>query len=91
MPEALRACASCTWWQRSGPKLANASRDPSASPMLGVCHFNPPVVVNADSAFPVPLAPETHETWFCSRWQNCDGGAGGGERTVVAFKPKEAA
>lgn len=76
-------CSGCAWWKRAGPKLANAARDPSASARVGICHFNPPVVVQADAAFPVPLAPETHETWFCSRWRDRSGGGGGGESNVI--------
>ena len=86
-------CATCLWWKRAAPRLANALRDPSASTQVGTCQLNPPVVVQGNAAFPVALFPETHETRFCGYW--CDeagsGGPDDGERTVVPFKPREAA
>ncbi|MDQ0249213.1 hypothetical protein J2W22_001260 [Sphingomonas kyeonggiensis] len=86
-----RTCAACAWWKRSAPKLANALRDPSASEVVGVCHLNPPVVVQGNAAFPVTLYPETHESRFCGSWRDASDGPTGGARTVVEFKPREAA
>lgn len=93
MPDTDHACATCVWWKRAAPKLANALHDPSASPQVGTCHLNPPVVVQGNSAFPVTLFPETHETRFCGHWSDTEhlGGPDDGERTVVPFKPREAA
>lgn len=93
MIDPAHTCATCIWWKRSAPKLACAIRDPSASAKVGICHLNPPVVVQAVSAFPVTVFPETHESRFCGYWTEVDnfGGPGGGERKVVPFKQREAA
>lgn len=87
-----RICATCAWWTRSGPKLANATRDPSAGPELGVCQINPPVVVQGAGRFPVPMYPETHESRFCSRWASAEAGddPDDGERNVFLIQRKAA-
>lgn len=79
------SCATCIWWQRSAPKLANAKRDPAAGLHNGICQSRPPIVVSF-SPFPLTLFPETHESRFCGEWEgrSVNGGDGDGER-VIAF------
>lgn len=76
-----RTCATCQWWERKGPRLANAVRDPSAHNDTGTCQAHAPMVVQA-TAFPVSLFPVTHETRFCGEWQGVDEGGGGGEKVA---------
>lgn len=81
-----RNCASCHWWSRMGPRLANASRDPSASGDCGTCQVHAPVVVPGDGSFPVSMFPVTHESRFCGDWRlGREGGSGpdGGERVMI--------
>ncbi|WP_242186557.1 hypothetical protein [Sphingomonas sp. CARO-RG-8B-R24-01] len=81
-----QSCATCGWWERCGPKLANATRDPSSGYDLGTCQLHAPVVIQGDAPFPVSMFPQTHESRFCGDWEARQGGGGGdgGER-IVAF------
>ncbi|MEH3122416.1 MAG: hypothetical protein PGN16_10640 [Sphingomonas phyllosphaerae] len=79
-----RRCATCTWWQRMGPRLANASRDPSASFEEGTCQAHAPVV-QAAQTFPVSVFPVTHEDRFCGDWKARDGGGPDGDERIIAF------
>lgn len=85
-------CATCVWWTRSAPKLANAIRDPSAAFELGTCQVNPPVVVQGSGSFPVPMYPETHESRFCGRWAPTEGSddPDDGERNIILLRRKAA-
>jgi hypothetical protein len=81
-----RTCATCAWWQRRGPKLANASRDPSAASDEGTCQRRAPVIVHDPRSFPVTMFPVVLEHRFCGDWRAKHEGDGpdDGER-VVAF------
>ena len=89
-----RRCATCRFWNRQGPQIANAIRDPRAPSDEGTCEAHTPVLVlvaagsegTATARWPVPLFPRTHETRGCGEWEPAQGGGGGddGER-VVAF------
>lgn len=80
-----QTCATCIWWERQGPRLANAVRDPSASPATGTCQVRAPVVVQG-GGFPVTLFPVTHESRFCGEWEGLDeGGDGDGGERVITF------
>jgi hypothetical protein len=80
-----RTCATCGFWHRMGPRLANATRDPLASQAIGTCQRHAPTV--ADYAhIPASIFPETHESRFCGDWQRRpEGGGGDGGERVVAF------
>ncbi len=82
-----RTCATCFWWQRSAPKLANAKRDPSARTDVGICQLRAPVVVQVSGGFAVSLYPETHESRFCADWKERPPTTG----QVLPFNPKGAA
>ena len=84
MADLNRTCAGCAWWERSAPKLANATRDPSASAYVGVCQRHAPVVVQVSGGFAVSLYPETHETRFCGDWRERENTTA----EVLPFKPK---
>lgn len=79
-----KVCATCAWWVRKGPRLAEATRDPSAAADTGTCQAHAPVVLQGNTPFPVPLFPTTHESRFCGEWAPAAGGGGGGE-TVIPF------
>lgn len=82
-----QTCATCIWWERQGPRLANASRDPSAAVDVGTCQSRSPVVIQGNSPFPVSLFPTTHESRFCGEWEGVgDTDDGGGGETVVPFR-----
>lgn len=87
-------CGDCLYWQRCGPKLANATRDPSSAVDVGTCQARSPVVVQADGPFPVSMFPQTHESRMCGEWVSLedddDGGPGGGPR-VIAFSSQRIA
>ena len=82
-------CGDCLWWQRCGPKLANATRDPSSPADVGSCQARSPVVVQGDGPFPVSMFPQTHESRMCGEWVSSededDGGPHGGGQRVIAF------
>lgn len=81
-----QTCATCIWWERMAPRLANAARDPSARYEVGTCQARSPVVIQGNSPFPVSMFPETHESRFCGDWEgegDFDDGDGG-ER-IIAF------
>lgn len=79
-------CSTCIWWERMGPKLANAVRDPSASEQVGTCQVRAPIVVQGNSPFPVSMFPETHESRFCGDWEGLgDYDDGDGGERVVPF------
>jgi hypothetical protein len=81
-----RNCASCVWWQRQGPQLSKAVRDPSSPPSQGTCQVHAPVVVQSTGAFPVSMFPVTHEARSCGDWQGRgEGGGPDGGETVVPF------
>ncbi|MES3100057.1 hypothetical protein [Sphingomonas faeni] len=71
------SCATCRHWQRMGPKLANAQRDPSCAADEGTCERRAPSVVQGNSPFPVSMFPVTHESRGCGEWV-VRAGAGGG-------------
>ncbi len=76
-------CASCRHWHRTGPKLANAQRDPSCAADEGTCQRRAPSVVQGNSPFPVSMFPVTHESRGCGEWvarTGAGGGPDGGER-----------
>jgi len=81
-------CGDCLWWQRCGPKLSNATRDPSSAADIGTCQARSPVVAQADGPFPVSMFPQTHESRMCGEWVSLenedDGGPRGGPR-IIAF------
>lgn len=82
-----QSCSNCLWWERMGPRLANASRDPSSPHDCGTCQLRAPVVVPSDTMFPVSVFPVTHESRFCGSWEPSDDGApepDDGER-IIAF------
>lgn len=81
-----RVCATCYWWERMGPQLAAATRDPSCTAEIGTCQVHAPVVVSADGSFPVSVFPRTHQSRFCGDWRPSVGApdGDGGER-IVAF------
>lgn len=82
-------CATCIWWKRQGPQLANAKRDPSCAKDTGTCQVHAPtVVLQGNEPLPVSMFPRTHETRFCGDWQGTGyGGGDDGERIVVPFPP----
>ena len=87
-----RSCATCAWWERMGPRLANATRDPSAMPETGTCQVHAPVVVPG-GGFPLSLFPVTHQSRFCGECQAIGTGGGGddGERIIAFPVPSRAA
>lgn len=86
-----RRCATCRFWNRQGPEIANATRDPRCPPDEGTCeaHTPTPVAVEAGCAtasarWSVPLFPRTHETRSCGEWEpRDDDGGDDGERIIV--------
>ncbi len=79
-------CGSCVWWERGGPRLANAERDPSCPAGVGTCQLRAPVVIQGNSPFPVSMFPQTHESRFCASWDGVEYGGGdgdGGERVPL--------
>lgn len=82
-----QTCATCIWWNRCGPRLANAERDPSSSARVGTCELHPPAVVSGThDNFPYTLYPQTHESRTCGSWHGViDGGDGDGGERVIAF------
>lgn len=77
------SCATCRHWHRTGPKLANAQRDPSCAADEGTCQRRAPSVVQGNSPFPVSMFPVTHESRGCGEWLQRTGAGGGpddGER-----------
>lgn len=80
-----RNCGSCVWWQRRGPQLSKATRDPSAAADSGTCQAHAPVVVQDSDGFPVSLFPVTHETRCCGEWRSQEGRGPDGGETVVPF------
>lgn len=81
-----QSCATCIWWERKGPRLANASRDPSAAHDTGTCQAHAPIVVQGNSPFPVSMFPVTHESRFCGDWEGeYQGGDSDGGEKVIAF------
>lgn len=77
------SCATCRHWHRTGPKLANAQRDPSSAADQGTCERRAPTVVQGNSSFPVSLFPVTHESRGCGEWGallGISGGPNGGEQ-----------
>lgn len=80
-------CSTCIWWERMGPRLSNASRDPSSPSDCGTCQARAPVVVPGSGQFPVSMFPVTHESRFCGDWEGMGEGApdpDDGER-IIAF------
>ena len=61
-------CATCRHWHRTGPKLANAQRDPSCAADEGTCQRRAPSVVQGNAPFPVSMFPATHESRGCGEW-----------------------
>lgn len=83
-----RNCGSCTWWERQGPQLAKATRDPSAPVDTGTCQAHAPVVMQTADRFPVSLFPVTHETRCCGEWKAIGGsGPDDGERAPSSVTP----
>lgn len=80
-----RNCGSCMWWERQGPQLSRATRDPSAAIDTGTCQIHAPVVVQGNSPFPVSMFPVTHETRCCGDWQGIVSDDPDGGETVVPF------
>jgi hypothetical protein len=80
-----RNCGSCAWWERQGPQLSKATRDPSAAADTGTCQVHAPVVVQGNSPFPVSMFPVTHETRSCGEWQGIGSDGPDGGETVVPF------
>ena len=80
-----QTCASCRWWERKGPRLANASRDPSAATDTGTCQVHAPVVLQGSAEFPVSLFPVTHDSRHCGDWRPFGGGDPDDGETIVAF------
>ncbi len=90
------SCATCRHWHRTGPKLANAQRDPSCAADEGTCERRAPSVVQGNSPFPVSMFPVTHESRGCGEWVVRTGAGGGpddgervssgGENTVVPLR-----
>ena len=68
MAHPAKNCATCVYWQRLGPQLANAKRDPGAGEGTGTCQARSPAVVNSEH-FPVSMFPQTHESRFCGEWE----------------------
>ncbi len=82
-----RTCATCRFWTRQGPQLANAQRDPSCPADEGVCQFAAPVVTMLATG-PSGIFPRTHADRWCGQW-HLKGGAGGpddGEHVVVPLR-----
>jgi len=82
-----RTCATCRFWTRQGPQLANAQRDPSCPSDEGVCQFSAPVVTMLATG-PSGIFPRTHADRWCGQW-HLKGGAGGpddGEHVVVPLR-----
>jgi len=82
-----QTCGTCVWWNRSGPRLANAERDPSSGNNLGTCELHPPVVVGGRfDNFPYTVYPQTHTSRTCGSWRGVeDSGDGDGGERVIAF------
>jgi len=86
-----RRCATCRFWNRQGPQIANATRDPSVSIEEGTCEAHSPVLIHVEAGqgavsarWPVPLFPRTHESRSCGEWEPRDGDGGDdGERIIV--------
>jgi hypothetical protein len=83
---AEQTCATCHWWRRKGPRIADAIRDPSCPSDTGTCELHAPAVFQVAPTMCAPLYPTTHETRRCGDWRGKDGAGGGdgGER-VVSF------
>jgi len=83
-------CETCVYWGQAGARLANAIIDPAAKPDVGVCMYNPPVMMPT-AHFPVSVFPEVHASRWCGGWEPEpeDGGDGGKEEpassNVLAF------
>lgn len=82
-----RNCGSCIWWERQGPQLSKATRDPSAAIDTGTCQAHAPVVVQGNSPFPVSMFPVTNESRCCGEWQGDEAGGPNDGETVVPFRP----
>jgi hypothetical protein len=81
-----QCCATCRFWERQGPPLATAIRDPRTPADQRVCQSRAPVVVVEQGRMTMSLFPLTHETRYCGDWMpvEVDGGPDDGER-VIAF------
>ncbi len=82
-------CGSSRFWTRSGPRLANATRDPRASADVGTCQVHGPTVVIC-AGLATSEFPQTHESRFCGDWKGREGGGDDGER-VLPFPARRAA
>lgn len=84
-----RNCATCVWWERQGPQIATALRDPTCPRDTGICQRHSPIVAQPVDGIAAPLFPRTHETRFCGDWQGQPHGSGpdGGERIASAVTP----
>lgn len=84
-------CATCRHWNRQGPQIANATRDPGMPVGEGTCQAHSPVLMHIEPApvapsarWPVPLFPRTHESRVCGEWApRTSGGGDDGERIIV--------
>jgi hypothetical protein len=96
MAEIHRRCETCTWWQRRGPALSAATRDPAADEAadLGACQFGPPTMTQMGQFGMLAGAwPQTRAHRFCREWRTMEtGGPDDGEQApVVVPLRKEAA
>ena len=83
-------CETCRFWERKGPPLSAATRDPCEKNWLGTCHIEPPKLM-MQSGIPVGLWPQTPASRFCGEWEpefeGPDGPDDGERSTVVPFRP----
>lgn len=83
-------CETCRFWERKGPQLSAATRDPCEKHWLGTCQIEPPKLMIL-SGIPVGLWPQTPASRFCGEWEPMFQGPADpddGERnTVVPIRP----
>lgn len=63
-----QCCETCRFWERKGPQLSAATRDPSEKNWLGTCQIEPPKLMMM-SGILVGLWPQTPASRFCGEWE----------------------